>query len=858
MKKSFIFGLMAFLGCASTSLAATEFYVSPSGSDAAEGTKAAPFKTIEKAQKAVRAINSDMKEDINVYLREGTYQLASTIKFVNADGGTNGYYVNYQAYGDETVIITGGLPITGWEVCDEAANIWCAKGVDARFRQMYINGKKAIRARHPNIENAGDHNFNRLAKVDSMGRAFDVYTDQIKTLKNIKKAEIHLMVAWADQVLRLDDVKNNGNISKLIPQDPERSRLFKRKYPMLGTAFASNPPKQQVYYLENDYNLMDSEGEWYLDEDTNILYYKARKGENLAGANVVVPNLETLIEIRGENTKNKLQNLRIKGLVFEHTNYLRPSKEGFLDLQAGQFSVYVEDRGNLNSNEFNLWHPNAGIMVSNTSRLAIENNIFANMAGTGLDLESGTNDSRVFGNVFREIGGSGISVGKFAPDSLTEIHKGYNPSDKDEISTRDSIMNNLVTNTTNEIQGAVGIAAGYPRYVVIEHNEVSYANYSGISVGFGWTKKETAMTNNHINWNNIHNIARLLCDSGPIYTLSNQGTGSEIQHNYIHDNGTSKWADYWNVPIYLDEGSSGFTVKENVFVNSPDGVGQNQAGTNTLQQQSGYKNNDVIANAGLQGDYKAIANKVVPEPNFGDGIVQEPFKSVMTLPGLIEFEDYDVGGQGISYSDNDLENQGKVYREDGVDVVGLECADSLNTVDCKGYAIGYTNPGEWMEYTVNAVIDGEYHFRSRVASGLDVASFQLFIDGDAVTDTIKIPQGEDWNTYTEVDGKTEKIEKGEHVLRVKITGAYGNLDWIQFALTEEELAINPGQDRFHMDFMVGAQQYRVYSMNGTLLGTIFADSHEVMSKTRQFVKQSGVYIVKASRGNQMFRVNVLK
>ena len=73
------------------------FYVSPSGNDAAEGTKDAPFKTITQAQKAVRAINGSMTGDIEVILREGTYALPATVNFTEADGGKDGHYVRYKA-----------------------------------------------------------------------------------------------------------------------------------------------------------------------------------------------------------------------------------------------------------------------------------------------------------------------------------------------------------------------------------------------------------------------------------------------------------------------------------------------------------------------------------------------------------------------------------------------------------------------------------------------------------------------------------------------------------------------------------------------------------------------------------------
>ena len=553
-----------FLGATiATAADQATFYVAPNGSDSNKGTEEAPFKTITQAQKAVRAINGTMTGDISVILRGGTYQLPSTVNFTEADGGKDGHYVRYKAYPNETPLVTGGIPMSGWTIHDEKNNIWKVEGVDARFRQLYVNGKKAIRARMPNLKDNGDHNFFRLNKVDSTGSAFLLNSSDVKSTewKNPKKVEIHLMIAWAESILRLDKISSQGGVLKFEPQDPERSKLFRRKYPMLGTAFMSNPPKQQVYYLENAYEFIDQPGEWYLDESTNTLYYKAREGEAMGTANVVAPRVNTLFSILGKDTKNKVGYMSFEGITFAHTNYLRPSEEGFLDLQAGMFNIEVmAENGRLGSNKFLLWRPDAGFRVENAHHMKIRNCTFTQMAATGLDMVSGTNDDVVEGNVFYELGANGIMLGKFSQDSLTEIHIPYNPTDKDEISTRDTLRYNLITNVTNEHQGAVGIAAGYPRYVVIENNEVSYTNYSGISVGYGWTTKETAMTNNKINKNNIHHISRLLCDSGPIYTLSNQGTGSEIKENYLHDYAASEWSDYWVLPIYLDEGSSGFAV----------------------------------------------------------------------------------------------------------------------------------------------------------------------------------------------------------------------------------------------------------------------------------------------------------
>ena len=830
------------------------FYVAPNGSDTNKGTEEAPFKTITQAQKAVRAINGTMTGDISVILREGTYQHPATVNFTEEDGGKDGHYVRYKAYEGETPLITGGIPMSGWTIHDEKNNIWKAENVDARFRQLYVNGKKAIRARMPNLKSNGDHNFFRLNKVDSTGSAFLLNSSDVKSTdwKNPKKVEIHLMIAWAESILRLDKISQQGNTFKFEPQDPERGRLFRRKYPMLGTAFMSNPPKQQVYYLENAYEFIDQPGEWYLDESTNTLYYKAREGESMGTANVVAPRVNTLFSVLGESSKSKVGYMSFEGLTFAHTNYLRPSEEGFLDLQASMFNIEViEENGRLGSNKFLLWRPDAGFRIENAHHMQIRNCTFTQMAATGLDMVSGTNDDMVEGNVFYEIGASGIMLGKFSQDSLTEIHIPYNPTDKDEISTRDTLRYNLVTNVTNEHQGAVGIGAGYPRYVVIENNEISYTNYSGISVGYGWTKQQTAMTNNHINKNNIHHISRLLCDSGPIYTLSNQGTGSEIKENYLHDYGASEWSEYWVLPIYLDEGSSGFAVENNSYKNAPSGVGRNAPGQFTEKNNGGYIVS-VAEAAGLQGEFKNIGDRInnIPLPDFSNVVPQAPFVENVTIPGVVEMENYDEGGQSVSFNDKDFVNEGGVYREDGVDVVGIGCSDTLNTKDCKGYAVGYTQAGEWLEYTVNVAAAGEYAFVANVASGLEGSSFRLFMDGKAISDTIVAPQGEDWNTYGTVDGKTTALEAGEHVLRVAITGTYLNIDWIKFGKSKEEiLSIKPNV-RYGVNMDISrSSTLKVFDIRGHHVGTLnlmgYPTTTSVLQQMHAKNFKSGVYFVQS-------------
>src|SRR4029079_7268486 len=91
-----------------------------------------------------------------------------------------------------------------------------------------------------------------------------------------------------------------------------------------------------------------------------------------------------------------------------------------------------------NANTYTVGRPTAGVRVTNANHVHFERNLFAQMAATGLDFVSGTHDDAIIGNVFTDIGGSGISVGKFAEDETTEIHVPYAPADQNEICTAET------------------------------------------------------------------------------------------------------------------------------------------------------------------------------------------------------------------------------------------------------------------------------------------------------------------------------------------------------------------------------------------------------------------------------------
>ena len=165
---------------------------------------------------------------------------------------------------------------------------------------------------------------------------------------------------------------------------------------------------------------------------------------------------------------------------------------------------------------------------------------------------------------------------------------------------------------------------------------------------------------------------------------------------------------------------------------------------------------------------------------------REPYNGVKQIPGIIEAEDFDAGGEGYTFHDSDNVNEGDykpVYRSDseGVDLVKGN----------NGCVIGYTAAGEWLEYAVNVTKAGEYEYEATVSSGNDNAGFSIWmisVNELARLAKVNVPKtgNGDWNTYKVVKGKLGKpLEAGEQILVISIDSPYANIDKIELKLVSE-------------------------------------------------------------------------
>lgn len=601
-------------------LLAGEIWISPKGSDFNDGTCQSPKATLTSALRQARewrrTEDNRIQGGITIYMEGGTYAFYEPVFIRPEDSGTKESPTIIRSVGDEKVILSGGISINGWK---KQGKVWVAdvpvfNGRPLDFRQLWVNGKKAVRAR--DVEDF--EKMNRICSVDEKNEILYVPAVSIRRLIDnkgnlkAKYAEMVLHQMWCVANLRIRSVEVQGDSAAIRFHQPESRIQFEHPWPR---PMVTTDGHNSAFYLTNARELQDVPGEWYHDIDARKVYYYPREGEKMQEAEVIVPAVETLVRVEG-TLDRPVCHIRFEKITFSYTTWMRPSEKGHIPLQAGMYLTdgYRIDpkmqRDYLNhplDNQGWLGRPAAAVRVVAAKQIDFERCRFEHLGSTGLGYEEAVQGGVVRGCLFRDIAGNGLLVGSFSP-AAHETHLPYDPADRREVCTQQHINNCYFTEIGNEDWGCLAIAAGYVGDVNIEHNEISEVPYSGISLGWGWTQTVNCMRNNRVHANLIHHYAKHMYDVAGIYTLGSQPKSyvtencvhSIYKPGYVHD------PNHWFY-LYTDEGSSFITVRDNWTEGEK--YLQNANGPGNVWENNGPKVDSVIRErAGLEAGYKDLLN----------------------------------------------------------------------------------------------------------------------------------------------------------------------------------------------------------------------------------------------------------
>ena len=557
----------------------SDFYITPDSSLA---------ETIQKAREAKRLGKATA---VTIHLSAGTYYLYEPLRLRPEDSGLTIL--------GENAVISGGMEIKDWRKEGKflVADVPDFNGRPIDFRQLWVNGKKAIRARDVS-------DFEKMFRIRTYDKKNQVLWVPKKavansqfSILNSQYAELVLHEMWCTSNLRIKSIKIQGDSAAIRFHNPEANIQFKHPWPSPMTPNTGHP---SPFYLTNAKELLDEPGEWYHDIREHKLYYMPRESEVVRDA--VVPVLETLVEFIG-SAEHPVRNITIKGVTFSHTTWMRPSEKGHVPLQAGMYLTEAYklrpqiDRPNNHKLDNQGWlgRADAAVELCYTEDINFEGCRFEHLGGSGLDYVLACRRGTTTHCTFTDIAMNGYVCGSFSPEGL-ETHLPYQPVDFREICSGQTIEQSEFYDITNEDWGCVAIAAGYVSGITIEHNTIHDVSYTGISLGWGWNRDLVCMKDNKVHANLIYDYARHMYDCAGIYTLGNQ-PGTIISENVVRDIAKPSYVhdpNHWFY-LYTDEGSSNITIRDNWTPS--DKYLQNANGPGNVWENNGPQVSDSIKNA---------------------------------------------------------------------------------------------------------------------------------------------------------------------------------------------------------------------------------------------------------------------
>jgi len=203
---------------------------------------------------------------------------------------------------------------------------------------------------------------------------------------------------------------------------------------------------------------------------------------------------------------------------------------------------------------------------------------------------------------------------------------------------------------------------------------------------------------------------------------------------------------------------------------------------------------------------------------------QGPFNGIVhAIPGILQMEEYDVGGNGNAYLDNTAGTETDVTFRNDEDVDLENCTDAGG-----GYNLGYATAGEWVEFTSNVAKAGLYQIDLRIACNGDGRTLQLSSDNTPISGTINIPNTGGWQTWQTVSVSNVQLKAGQQVLRLTIGSSdFVNVNFVEireqvstglgsWEAAGFQLCPNPFQEEGFQLKNIGEFAYRITEMNGSL------------------------------------------
>lgn len=478
-----------------------DFYVSPDGNDSDPGTLSHPFQSLARARDAVFRLRNArrVQKPVVVMLRGGTYPLEQSVVFSSQDSGTEQAPITYMAYPGESPVLSGGRPVKGWQLYKDkiySTVLPVEENQNYRFRELFFNGKRQIRARYPNYD-PQHPNYGGWAFIESTEPAEAPAPVSFRWEPGVfprrwakpEQGEIFIIpgLAWLSHLIPIREVDYDKRLISV-------TRRLATRWDKLT--------KGNRFYVENMLEELDQPGEWCFDTETSKLYFWPPEGP-MRDDEVTVPVTDRLIELRA-TTRDPVRYLRFHGLTFTQTLPVFPNP-------IPQQPDYVDCN-----------RPNSGgyaLYLENAEHCTVEDCRFDQVGGDAIRLHNYNAHNRIVGNEIMGAGGQGICLAylDFWPYDFPPVTRGKSKQLRSMSSRLPWAIGNVISRNhihhcgiVDNFGAAIHVHGLNCQDNVIANNSIHDMPHHAIyfSMGFG---------RSIIEYNDVHTLCLVMADAGGVY-----------------------------------------------------------------------------------------------------------------------------------------------------------------------------------------------------------------------------------------------------------------------------------------------------------------------------------------------------
>jgi len=510
------FRFLLFFPVALGSLCSADIHLSPGGA----------ISTLEAARDAARLAPKPAR----ILVGKGLYSITEPLAL-----GPQDSQVTWEGSSDGQSVISGGRRIGGWKPV--GGGLWRAEIAEVRegkwyFEQLWVNGRRAVRARTPN------KGFLHMDAPATSG----IFPSEGSDAKKWEDSLRYLAFCASHETIRELGKATPGELGDLTLVVPHSWDIYRYRVkkidPIAGAVLMTQARKAEWrqfltakepdgrFYAENYRAALDAPGEWFLSRDGGLLYYPL-PDEDMSQAEVVAPVAEMLVKVDGA------EHITFSNISFVHQLWTKGTDD-YGDSEA-------------------VYRLGAAIEINRSREIIFEQCEIAHTGTYGIWFNLDVTNGGVWHSHLHDLGAGGIRIG---PTNEPREGTGFITVD-----------DNIIQQGGRFFADAVGILVGYASDNTVSHNDVGDFFYSGMISGWYVGYGESFAYRNRYENNHIHHLGwGVLSDMGGFYNLG-AALGTVVKGNHIHDISRYRYGG-WG--IYADEGTSGILIENNLVHDTTD------------------------------------------------------------------------------------------------------------------------------------------------------------------------------------------------------------------------------------------------------------------------------------------------